>query len=269
MSPDEKADIRSCMSKARTAIKMSPTRRKRFLGQLKLLQCQINGEVKPAKVPVPKLQRHYRKQLVEPCLPCPMHWELSAASSQSNYVALDGPPVHLDYPQRRSPSGYRDAATFLRRLGDGSCCVLKRRRETEMERPQEIKLLAPRQSRAGAVADPIAQDWRDVTKMPRVACTEGGYVKVYYGGEAAAQLQQRASARLPSNLRLRGHRRALMFFVSTSASNSTTNFDETPFVLYCLCGERTVWLAPPEAKRKLGLRARVDGPLASETSTGA
>ena len=82
------------MSKARTAIKMSPTRRKRFLGQLKLLQCQINGEVKPAKVPVPELQRHYRKQLVEPCLPCPMHWELSAASSQSNYVALDGPPVH-------------------------------------------------------------------------------------------------------------------------------------------------------------------------------
>ena len=138
-----------------------------------------------------------------------------------------------------------------------------------MERPQEIKLLAPRQSRAGAVADPIAQDWRDVTKMPRVACTEGGYVKVYYGGEAAAQLQQRASARLPSNLRLRGHRRALMFFVSTSASNSTTHFDETPSVLYCLCGERTVWLAPPEAKRKLGLRARVDGPLASETSTGA
>eukprot|EP00966_Prymnesium_polylepis_P130497 3018410-Prymnesium_polylepis.1 len=96
------------------------------------------------------------------------------------------------------------------------------------------------------VASPLSQKWRSITENPSVACSEGAYVKVYYGGDAAAQLQEHVRARLPTNLKLRGHRRSLMFFVSVSESNSFTHFDQTPSVLVCLCGTRTVWLAPPE-----------------------
>lgn len=67
-------------------------------------------------------------------------------------------------------------------------------------------------------------------------------VKVSYGGDAAAQLREHVRARLPINLKLRGHKRSLMFFASVSESNSSTHFDQTPSVLVCLCGTRTVWL---------------------------
>ena len=65
---------------------------------------------------------------------------------------------------------------------------------------------------------------------------------------------------VPANLCLRGHRRSLIFFVSISESNSTTHFDRTPSVLVCLCGTRTVWLAPPEVKARCGLRHRAGYP---------
>lgn len=72
----------------------------------------------------------------------------------------------------------------------------------------------------------------------------------------------RAGARLPANLRLRGHARSLMFFVSMAASNSSTHFDDTPSVLTCLSGTRTVWLAPPEVQKLCSLAHR---PQASST----
>ena len=247
LAPEVKSNIRERVKIATSAIKMSKLRRKRFADQLRtdLRHLVPADPAEPPTAPAAAASpQRCRKQHDAKVPSDPMRWELTAAISQSSHVALDGPPVHLNYRQRRSPSGFRDAASFLRR-----------RRLEIRDRPQEVKVLAPRQ-RVGAAANPIAHTWRDVTKSPRDACVEGGYVKVYYGGKAAMRMQTRGSARLPSNLRLRGHKRALMFFVSVSDSNSTTHYDDTPSVLYCLCGERTVWLAPPEAKHKLGLRAR-------------
>jgi hypothetical protein len=189
----------------------------------------------------------------------PLEWELHAVMSQAEEVRLEGAPVHLRYRERRSPSGFRDAHSFLQQLGDGSQCTFKRRRKPLLQRPQEVMLLASRRVRA-RTANPLSQRWQNVTADPSVACSQGAYVKVYYGGDAAARLQARARARLPANLCLRGHRRSLMFFVSVSESNSTTHFDETPSVLVCLCGTRTVWLAPPEVKERCGLRSRAGYP---------
>lgn len=261
LSPDEKSHIRDQVRQSSNVMKLSKVRRQRFADQLDMTIRAVDAAGSPAVPPEPApapMRPQRRKRLdaeVTQVTTDPLCWTLTAVSSESSPVPLDGPPVHLLYPPRRSPSGYQDAASFINNLGDGRRCALKLRRISEAERPQEIKLLAPRLPRAGA-ANPLSHAWRDVTEHPDVARAEGGYVKVYYGGEAAARLQQRMRARLPTNLRLRGHRRALMFFVSVSASNSTVHFDDTPSVLTCLCGERTVWLAPPEAKRRLGLRAR-------------
>ena len=189
----------------------------------------------------------------------PLQWQLQRPASQLTAVALNGPPVHLQYRERRSPSGFRDALSFLRQLGDGGHCAFKRRRKSMLERPQEVQLLASRRSGSRA-ANPISQQWRNITANPSVACSQGAYVKIYYGGDAAARLQERVRARLPTNLCLRGHRRSLMFFVSISESNSTTHFDRTPSVLVCLCGTRTVWLAPPEVKGRCGLSSRAGYP---------
>jgi hypothetical protein len=237
--------------------------RQRLYEQLRAALRQLRGSC-PA--PMSQVAARHRKQAdrfapaVEPnAAPDPMQWVLIEHTSEAASAALDGPPVHLRYRERRSPSGFRDALSFLRQLGDGGHCVFKRRRKSMLERPQEVQLLASRRS-GSRVANPISQPWRNITANPSVACSQGAYVKIYYGGDAAARLQKRVRARLPANLCLRGHRRSLMFFVSISESNSTTHFDRTPSVLVCLCGTRTVWLAPPEVKARCGLRHRAGYP---------
>mmetsp|Transcript_31689 Transcript_31689/g.86676 ORF Transcript_31689/g.86676 Transcript_31689/m.86676 type:complete len:209 (+) Transcript_31689:521-1147(+) len=136
---------------------------------------------------------------------------------------------------------------------------IKRRHRSLLARPQEVKLLSLHRS-GSPVANPLSQQWRNITADPSIACTLGAYMKVYFGGDAAAQLQERVRARLPTGLKLRGHRRSLMFFVSVSESNSTAHFDQTPSVLICLCGTRTVWLAPPQVKERCGLSSRAGYP---------
>ena len=102
----------------------------------------------------------------------PLQWQLQRPASQLTAVALDGPPVHLQYRERRSPSGFRDALSFLRQLGDGGHCAFKRRRKSMLERPQEVQLLASRRSGSRA-ANPISQQWRNITANPSVACCSG------------------------------------------------------------------------------------------------
>jgi hypothetical protein len=256
----ELSEEHNLLQKAAAAARQPPRYKERLARKLRAAVEKQVGQLALPRPPAEQPRKRACPDWLQPedfsvRKPVTLDWELAVASLPTEAVEIAGEPVHLEYEQRRSPSGFRDALSFLRQLGDGSRCIFKRRRKSLLEQPQEIQILASRRPGSRA-ANPLTQQWRKVTEDPSIACTEGTYVKVYYGGEAAARLQERARARLPANLSLRGHRRSLMLFVSASESNSTTHFDETPSVLVCLCGTRTVWLAPFEVAERCGLRHR-------------
>lgn len=247
------------LEKAANAVRTTPAVMRRLIRQLRYRINKQKGDDSPPKPPAdPPTRQRVPTQRFEPPVapedaPDPLDWQLQVHTSDRVAVPIDGPPVHLLYRGRRSPAGFRDAVSFLAQLGDGSSCVFKRRRGSMAVRPAKIMVIASRRSGARA-ANPMTQEWQDITSTPRVACSSAAYVKVYYGGDDAAKLEKLINPRLPTNLSLRGNGRSLMFFVSVTESNSKVHFDETPSVLIVLCGTRTVWLAPHEVKEKCGLQ---------------
>ena len=178
-------------------------------------------------------------------------WVLRRLASIHDEVELEGDCVALDFMARRSPSGFRDAATFVRDLGDGQVRTITERHAGW--RPEEITVIAPKAAAAKRYR-PWSLDWQVITDNPRRALTDAGYLQVYYGGESALRLYRATRARLPANLMLRMHSRSLIFFVSLTDSFSGVHFDDTPSVLLCLAGNREIWVAPPGLKRACALR---------------
>jgi hypothetical protein len=184
-----------------------------------------------------------------------LDWELRRITTQAERVLLTGPPVFMDFGARRAPCGFRDAATYIRGLGSGIARELPSREEKPSligPQPVMIKVLAPQTVGSGGKR-PWDYEWEDITHDPSCALTKACYLQVYYGGDDAKQLQERARARLPASLILRGHQKSLINFVSLTPSYSGTHFDGTPSVLVCLAKTREVWLAPPHVKKACSL----------------
>ena len=149
-----------------------------------------------------------------------LKWELRRLTSPDERVRLEDNPVVLDYGKRRSPSGFRDAMSYIRDLGNGVMRKAPSRATCNgsiWPRPTTVKVLASQADGAGE-NKPWENDWCDVTDDPSCALTEAGYLQVYYGGKDAQRLQMAARARLPTSLVLRYHKRSLINFVSLTPS---------------------------------------------------
>ena len=182
---------------------------------------------------------------------------LRTTSALDEPVLIDGPPVFLDWPKRRSPSCFRTAQRYIK----GVAVAQSRSQHTGIHHrycePTGINLLAERAPGDGSRADPLKCEWSQVTEGNLWAAAtqaNAGYVQVYYGGKHAAALVAAARARLPPNLALRGHSRSLIVFASLDNTTSSTHLDETASVLVCMSAEaRRVWIAPNRVAAECGL----------------
>ena len=109
--------------------KLPPVRRKRLLADLQDALRRVEQLDVPSKPP-----QRQRASSVRARLPPERYgsaktpkldWELRRATSRDDRVLLGGDPVVLDYGERRAPSGFRDAETYMSGLGSGTTRELR------------------------------------------------------------------------------------------------------------------------------------------------
>ena len=81
---------------------------------------------------------------------------------------------------------------------------------------------------------------------------EAAYFMIFYGNQVATEVLQSGCPRgcIPACAQLTRMNRSLIVFVSCTPTFSGTHRDETPSLLHCVSGTKTVFLCPPDTHDK-------------------
>ena len=162
--------------------KLPPVRRKRLLADLQDALRRVEQLDVPSKPPQRQRASSGRARLPPErygsAKTPKLDWELRRATSRDDRVLLGGDPVVLDYGERRAPSGFRDAETYMSGLGSGTTRELPSRGEragSTWSRPAAVMVLA---SIEASGKQPWKNDWEDITDDPSRALCDAAYVQV-------------------------------------------------------------------------------------------